>query len=80
MSIFDLPKHTTYQELKVEDLGRGLYVDLHQLLDILNKRAILSLRTAGTVGAETRIADFERGRFDELTQLYKALHEHLPKA
>lgn len=79
MNPFEVPEKQPTYELRVDQLAGAYYVEVKQLLDILANRAMLSLRASGAPGTETRIADFERGRFAELQELYKALEIHVHK-
>lgn len=71
----DLPKY----DLRVENFGGAFRVDATQLLDILENRAMLCLRMTGIAELPERTTDFERGRFAELQELYKAIERHVSK-
>lgn len=78
MNPFDSIERCSYS-LRVEYLAGAYYVDARKLLDILENRAMLSIRKSGTPGVEERMADSERGRFAELHELYKAIKIHVDK-
>lgn len=76
MNPFDDPGLPKY-ELRVQNFGGAFHVDAHQLLDIIEKRAMLCLRASCFPEALERTTDFERGRFAELQELYKALKNNV---
>lgn len=64
-----------YSELKQVEMGGVKYVDIKQLLDILQKRAILSLRVGLSAKDSTHVTSFQQGRYEEMRSLYEALTE-----
>jgi len=78
MSTFAPVTETPY-DLTVQDLGGAAFVDVSGLIDILEKRAMMRLRMLAVSGVEAHIADFNRGQFAELQELYKALESYARK-
>jgi len=78
MSPFDKTFPCSYEDLKIHNHG-VLCVDLRSLLDILEKRAMLRLRENNVLGIDSHIADFNKGRYEEVQELYKVLKTHVDK-
>ncbi len=74
MNIFESCPARKYEEA-VEHVAGVPRVDASVLLDILEKRAMLSLRAIASLHIEGHKADFERGRYAELLQIYNALRD-----
>ena len=79
MDIFKDPSETPYKGLVVQEFGGALFVDVRSLLDILEKRAMMRLRTTCVPGVETHIADFNSGQYHEMLELYKVLGSYVNK-
>lgn len=62
-----------YSELKALEMGGVSYVPVEQLLDILRRRAILSLRIGIAAEESIHATNFQNGRFEEMRSLYEAL-------
>lgn len=76
MNPFEDPTKLDYKALIIQRFGEVSYVDAVRILDIIKARAIMTLRLLSSPVIETRITDFERGRYAELKEIYEALNVH----
>ncbi len=74
MNVFEPCLTRKYKEA-IKHVAGVPRVDASILLDILEKRAMLSLRAIASLHIEGHKADFERGRYAELLQIYNALRD-----
>lgn len=73
MPIFDDPSAPSV--LEVKQVAGAERVDAQGLLDFLEMRGIMAERMAIVPNIDERIADFQRGRFEELSALYKLVQK-----
>jgi len=66
----NLNRVPSFQELEVKQIAGGTYVDLVQLLDITDKRAMLLMRQLARPDCPSDSIGTLQGRIQELTELY----------
>lgn len=69
----NLNRVPSFQELEVKQMAGGHYVDLAQLLDIVDKRAMLLMRQLASPNCPSHSTGALQGRIQELTELYEPM-------